>query len=39
LYGFKICPFHIWFQGVAGEINVDITPEYASKLGAATELF
>jgi len=23
------------FRGVAGEINVDITPEYASKLGAA----
>jgi len=35
VWGSKFVRSIFGFRGVAGEINVDITPEYASKLGAA----
>ena len=35
VWGSKFIRSIFGFRGMAGEINVDITPEYASKLGAA----
>ncbi len=35
VWGSKFIRSIFGFRGLAGEINVDITPEYASKLGAA----